>query len=197
MKYFLIGKEPTIQARLRLCLNELSSRRDTLEHLVLAIDEQNDEIRLKEIEIEQILAELPEDELNKECQEIKVRKLTRKKRKAELNLDELHKTLRETEEEARFFLEAFLALEKAEPLKPFDDFETNQQIWDEKYRQELHLRLVMQKPLDMQLMKSILALDKESPIRQELSEMLIQAEQKAIEHQKMLKEKECQIESQA
>jgi len=205
MKYFLIGKEPTIQARLRLCLNELSSRKESLEHLALAIEEQKDELRLKELEIEQASSELAENELNKECQEcqecqeIKIRKLERKRKKAELNLESLYKTLRETEEEAKFFLEAFKALEKAEPLKPFDDYESNLKLWDERYREEVHLRLLTQKPLDLQLMKSILALDREAPVRKELTEMLLQIEAEAIERQKLLNKKEdtCQNESQA
>jgi glutamate synthase domain-containing protein 2 len=199
MKYFLIGKEPTIQARLRLCLNEISSRKESLEHLALAIDDQNDELRLKELEIEQAGVELTENELNKECQEIKIRKLGRKKKQAELNLQSLYKTLRETEEEAQFFLEAFKALEKAESLKPFDDYESNLRVWDERYREEVHLRLLTQKPLDLQLMKSILALDKEAPVRKELTDMMLQIETQAKKYKKLLKDKKediCPSESQ-
>jgi len=200
MKYFLIGKEPTIQARLRLCLNEISSRKESLEHLTLAIEEQIDELRLKEIEIERTTKELYKNELNKECHEIEIRKLQRKKRQSELNLQSLHKTLRETEEEAQFFLEAFKALEKAESLKPFDDYESNLRLWDERYRDEVHLRLLTQKPLDLQLMKSILALDKEAPVRKELTEMMLQIEEQAAKRQKLVKAKKeniCPSESQA
>jgi len=184
MKHFLIGKEPTIQAKLRCCLNELSARKHSLRNLVLAIEDTNDDIRLLELNIEE-RSVLAENTLNKvEKWDIETRKLNRKKVKLELTLEDLLKTQRETEEEANFFLQAFKKLQEIEPLKPFDDLQTNLELWNEKYSDEIHLRLLTGRPLDLNLVKCILNLDKETPIRKELVSMLEQIEKQAIEEKK-------------
>ncbi|MHA2428342.1 MAG: hypothetical protein ACXADB_09995 [Candidatus Hermodarchaeia archaeon] len=184
MKYFMVGKEPTLQAKLRHCLNEISARRHALENMELAIDEAKDDIRLVELDIEReqsLLRDFEANPLNKESTEIALRKLQRKKRKLEMSLEDLRKTQRETEEEADFFLRAFRRIEEVEPLKPFDDYQTNLELWNEKYNEELKLRVLTQKPLDLNLVKCILALDKETPIRKELVGWLEQIEQKQLQ----------------
>jgi hypothetical protein len=182
LKYFMVGKEPTLQAKLRHCQRELSARRHALENMELAVGEAQDDIRLIEIDIEReqsLLREFEADHLNKESAEIALRKLQRKKRKLEMSLEDLLKTQKETEEEADFFLRAFRKIEEVEALKPFDDYQTNLELWNEKYNEELKLRVLTQKPLDLNLVKCILALDNDAPIKKELTEWMIQVEQKS------------------
>ena len=80
-----------------------------------------------------------------------------------------------------FFLSAYKQLEKIEPLRRHDDPESNAEFWNENLSQELQLRILLQKPLDLELVKCILALNKDAPIRIEMIKILDQIQNKAIE----------------
>ena len=127
-------------------------------------------------------------ELNKQFKSIQIRKLERKKLSLVNSLNNLNKKLKETQEEASFFLSAYKQLEKIEPLRDYDDLESNSHFWNENLSQELQLRILLQKPLDLELVKCILALNKESPIRIEMVNILEQIQNKALEHKKIEKQ---------
>jgi hypothetical protein len=191
LKYFILGREPTIQARLRKCVVELVSRKENIENLRLAIEDIQDDIELTNIDInrQEITTKKTEDDLEKRFSEINTRKTRRKRKALESELRKLGKKLQETEEESVFFLQAYRDLEKAESLKPFDDFDTNVQYWNERYTEELKLRLLLQKPIDLELAKSILALDKSAPIRAEFIHILEQIEEQAQDQKKLMQKK--------
>jgi len=197
LKYFILGREPTIQARLRKCVVELTSRKESMENLRLAIEDLQDDIELANIDInrQEIAAKKDKDDLEKRFSEINTRKARRKRKALENELRKLGKRLRETEEEAAFFFQAYRDLEKAESLKPFDDFDTNIQYWNERYTEELKLRLLLQKPLDLELAKSILALDKTAPIRAEFINILEQIEEQAQIQKKLVEQDKAKLES--
>jgi hypothetical protein len=187
LKYFILGKEPTIQARLRKCVVELQTRKENIENLRLAIEDIQDDIELANIDIKRQENAEYKDDLGKRIFEINVKKARRRLRSLENELKKMGKQLSETEEEALFFLQAYRDLEKAEPLKPFDDFETNIEYWNERYTEELKLRLLLQKPIDLELAKCILALDKKTPIRNEFVNILKQIENRAESQKKRIK----------
>lgn len=194
LKYFILGREPTIQARLRKCVVELTSRKENMENLRLAIEDLRDDIELANIDIKkQEVAIEDQAEEEKRFFEINIRKTKRKRKALENELRKLGKHLQETEEEAAFFLQAYRDLEEAEPLKPFDDFETNIQYWNDRYTEELKLRLLLQKPIDLELAKSILALDKATPIRIEFINILEQIEKQAQEQKKLVEKANAQL----
>ena len=51
LRYFVLGKEPTVQSRLRKCLVELRARQESIENLRLSIEEAKDDIELANIDI--------------------------------------------------------------------------------------------------------------------------------------------------
>ena len=114
------------------------------------------------------------NELDKEYRTIQKRKLERKKTALLDSIQDMKNKLKETEEEVSFFLSAYQQLEKIEPLKRHDDPESNAQFWNENLAQELQLRILLQKPLDLELVKCILALDPESSTRTEMIGILEQ-----------------------
>jgi hypothetical protein len=197
LKYFILGREPTIQARLRKCVVELTSRKESMENLRLALEDLQDDIELANIDInrQEIATKEAKEDLEKRFSEINTRKARRKRKALESELRKLGKRLRETEEEAAFFFQAYRDLEKAEPLKPFDDFDTNIQYWNERYTEELKLRLLLQKPIDLELAKSILALDKSAPIRVEFINILEQLEEQAQMQKKLVEQDKAKLES--
>lgn len=186
LKHFILGKEITTQSKLQKCLRELEARIDSMKSMILSMEETKDDIELINLKLINLEKKKEKSDINKKYKEIQIRKLNRKKIALLTSLDNINKKLHETEEESVFFLEAYKQLEKIEPLKSYDDQESNQNFWNENFSQELQLRVLLQKPLDLELVKSILALNKESPVRVELVNILEQIQKKSLEQKKLL-----------
>jgi len=179
LQYFLIGKEPTVQAKMWRCVRELKARKDTLEAIKLEIEAANDDLLLINMKIEQLDAGVSDESLEKQ---IKKRKLERKKVATNSRLKDLNNRLESVGEESEFLVKAFRTLESIEPLKPHDDLNSQKAYWNDKLTQELNLRSLFGLPLDLELMKTILALNSDAPIKQET---LKQIEKKhSLEHEK-------------
>lgn len=189
LKHFVLGKELTTQSKMQKCLKETEARLDSINGMILSLDETKDDIKLIDLKILNLIKKKLKKDINKQYRDIQIRKLERKKMALFNSLEGLNKKLKETEEEVAFFTSAFKQLEKIEPLKRYDDPESNQNFWNENFGQELQLRLLLQKPLDLELVKCILALNKESPIRIEVVKMLEQLQNKALENNKALEQR--------
>jgi hypothetical protein len=185
LKHFVLGKELTTQGKLQKCVKELEARVEAMESIELSIEEAQDDMELLGLKIEALQIKKKKNELpgclHRKYKDIQIRKLNRKKKLLLNSLGNLKNKYKEAEEEAAFFLGAFKQLEVIEPLRDYDDAESNQRFWNENFGQELKLRLLLQKPLDVELVKSVLALNKESPIRIEMVKMLDQIQDKIIE----------------
>lgn len=173
LKYFLIGKEPTIQAKMWQCLREMKSRRDSITAIDLEIEETKDKIELLDISIEkeslyEISGENPKESvlLQREM-DINLRQLERKKKAGEKSLSELFERKKWIEEESRFFLETFKNLYKIEPLKHFDDVDAQKEYWSEKLSQKLNLKMLTHNQLDTELIETIIALPDEIPLKKQ------------------------------
>jgi hypothetical protein len=187
LKYFIIGKEPTLQGKMWQCIRELGSRKDSLNAIEIQNHELNDKKELIDIKIEKnnltlknIEKTSPEGNLAaRECSVID-RQLEREKQKTENALVDLNKKHNYILEEANFFLETFKSLEEIEPLKDFDDLPSQQHYWDEKLSNELNLKLLLQRAPDVELVKTIMALDNNSPTKQQTIKMLENIQQQAL-----------------
>lgn len=173
LKYFLIGKEPTIQAKMWQCLREMKSRRDSITAIELEIEETKDKIELLDISIEkeslyEISGKNPKESvlLQREM-DINLRQLERKKKAGEKSLSELFERKKWIEEESRFFLETFKNLYKIEPLKHFDDVDAQKEYWSEKLSQKLNLKMLTHNQLDTELIETIIALPDEIPLKKQ------------------------------
>ena len=197
IKHFILNKETTHQGRMRKCLNEMEARKNTIDNIALSIEEAKDDILLADIEIKRQQENLKnlENELDKSVGEISVRKAERRKMGLESTLQDLGRRFRECEEETTFFLHAYRQLEKVEDLKPYDDPESAAKFWNEQYAEELQLRLMLQKPLDLELVKCILAMDKDAPIRTQMINILEQIQGQAKAQQNRRTEMDRSIES--
>lgn len=180
LKHFVLGKELTTQAKLQKCLREIEARKNSTKSMILGIQEAEDELKIFDLKIKLLEKKKDKNELHKEYKAIQKRKLSRKKEALSDSIVEMKQKLKETEEEISFFMSAFQQLEKIEPLKRHDDPEANAQFWNENFAQELQLRLLLQKPLDLELVKCILALDQESSTRKEMIGILEQIQKQAL-----------------
>lgn len=178
LKFFLIGKEPTTQAKLWRCVRELKTRKETIEALKMEIDDVNDNLELLNIKDEELLSD------DDKRIAIRRRKLSRKKQQLSSRLLKVKERLSNIEEESAFIVNAFNSLEKVEKLKPFDDFESQKDMWNEKLGQEFHLRMMLGMPHDLELIKTILALNADAPVKQTAVSMLDSIQHRIENNQK-------------
>lgn len=171
LKYFLIGKEPTMQSKMWQCLRELKTRRETLRSIKLEVDDLKDKLELLDIKskrIELALKNAEMDELSRRENEIELRRVERQK----ASLLESHAAIQEREkwtlEESRFFLETFKNLEKIEPLKHYDDLESQKQYWAARLSQKLNLKLLSKQAMDTELVETIMALPDDMEIKKQV-----------------------------
>jgi hypothetical protein len=181
LKHFVIQKEPTHQRRMWRCLEELKVRHEGLAALKLQMDDTADNLQLAYIKIKMIqhdnegrtkhpspvFQEMAEKEMA-----INVRKAGREIERLEAALKKLTDQYHEQSEEAEFFLKAFKQLEKREKLRPFDDFDSQLEYWNERFAQALNTKVLLQLPLDTELIHSVLALPEGSPVRNQVMTLL-------------------------
>lgn len=192
LKYFVIGKQPTTQSQLWQCLTELQSRKETIDSIQVQVEDLKDELELldlRSLKQERIQYGIKEDEeILKKEKDIKIRKVKRRKESINRNIIKLEKQLDFVTQEARFFVQAFEALEKVEPLKDFDDYEAQKELWEAKVSEEINLRLLFHQPLSPDTLKTALSLHDNSRVKQEVVKMignLEKANAKMIEDNKL------------
>lgn len=172
LKYFVIGKEPTHQARMWQCLRELKARQESLTALDLQIEETRDQLELLEIDHQETDCVLPpwgEGNVNNVRRAaVRERQLTRKMTSTKDSLARLGEQKTYLLQEARFFLESYKNLRAVEPLKNFDDLASQKEYWGEKLAQKINLKMLLQNPLDMELIETVLALPDDIPVKTQM-----------------------------
>ena len=171
MKYFIINKEPTTQAKMWQCLREIKSRFEALQALSMEMEDGKDNIELINIKIEKLTKKIETYEENEEITkrelEIQLKKTIRRRTAAFKNIMQLEEKKKSLEEESKFFIEMFKIWSEVEPLKPYDDFDAQCQYWGEKLQNKLNLKLIMNAGIDTELIETILALPDQIPVKQQ------------------------------
>ena len=180
LKYFLIGKEPTLQSKMWQCLKEIKTRSDSLNNMELETEELKDKIELLDISVQKILIDKEKfptndkvlhDLFNKES-EIKIRQLRRQKLSLTNSIADIENRKKSITEECRFFVESFKNMEKIEPLKHFDDLESQKEYWHEKLTQKVNLKMLTQNSIESDLIETIVALPDDVKIKQQTLQTL-------------------------
>lgn len=181
LQHFVIGKEPTHQARLWRCVREIKARSENLDALKLEIDDKKDSLRLSELDFEMPVH--VGDEFEQQAQErirIHKRQIKRKMIGIEHDLQTLEAKQNYLLEEIEFFIRCYAKLSETEKLKPWDDTESQKEYWNAKLSQEMSSKLLMRLPVDTELLKTILALHDSSPVKQETIKLLEEIKQEQM-----------------
>lgn len=196
LNQFLLGGEPTVQAKLWQALRELKTRQQSLNSLRMEIEELKDSQELVSIQRERLKAEdldnavLPEfgtpvsnreKELLKREREIELRRIDRQVAAKQKQIEGLYARFRYICEECQFLVEAFKSLERQEKLRPWDDPAVQQEIWNARLQGEFRRRLVCGQPLDAELLKAIESLHDEAPVKGQMFALL----ERAMEHKEL------------
>jgi hypothetical protein len=168
LQYFLIGKEPTNQAKMWQCLRELQSRKDNLENIDIQMQEFTDDIELEKLRI----LEIENKENNGSLCEIESKKLSIARNKVKRKIFSIEKSLKDLvrkkkdiEEECEFFIKTFTNISSLEPLKHFDDIDAQKNYWGTKLLEKINLKLILNNSIDAELVETILALPDDVPIK--------------------------------
>ena len=175
LKYFVVGKEPTIQSKLWRCIRELKARKESIDSIRLEIDQTKDNKQLVEIK-KQKQTTLSEDrrfgDLEREEYIINIRMIDRQIASYNKTIGQLEKKLESAEQEAAFFVACFEELEKVEKLIPWDDEDAQTEYWSQKFTQDLNLKMLLRQPLDTELVKTILSMKDGIPIKVQTQQLL-------------------------
>lgn len=163
LNFFVIGKEPTHQAKLWRCVEELKSRQKMLDGMVMEIEELHDKNELLYLRMSRCTdAE----------GEIKCRMMERRIQANNRTVDDLRSRIVNVEEEMVFFVEAFKKLNEISPQRPWDDVEVQTEYWNAKLEEDVKYRAMMRLPIDAEIVKTIMALPGECETRKRLTQML-------------------------
>jgi hypothetical protein len=170
LKYFLIGKEPTNQAKMWQCLRELKLRKDNLKNLLLQIEEEKDKLELHEINIIKLnkLKDQEIDEITAKELVVKQRQLNRAVEGVKNTILDLQEKQRFIEEECEFFLQTYNNIEKIEPIKNFDDIDAQKEYWGTKLLEKMNLKILLENNIDIELVETVLSLPDDIPIKQQV-----------------------------
>lgn len=189
LKFFVLGAEPTVQAKLQCCLRELKSRRLQLEAISREVEDLRDQNTMLQLEVERITNEEPTDadgmdladkaslERFERDREIELRGVKRRINANSRQLFELQRKFKFVSEECQFFVTAFGQLEAEEKLKPWDDLDVQKEYWDTKLGNELRTRIILGQPLDSELVRAINELHDDSKTKQTVLQLMQKQEE--------------------
>jgi hypothetical protein len=162
---FVLGKEPTHQAKLRRCVEELRSRKKDIDSCLLQIDDLQDRNDL-------IRCDMSYWTFKEEEREIRCRIAERTILQNNNAIDELKSKMKGIEEEMLFFSQAFEKLSEVEPIKQWDDTEVQMEYWNAKLYEDIQHRLLMRLPIDVEIIRTVLAMPPTATVRKQMVSLL-------------------------
>ena len=194
LKFFVLGSEPTVQAKLQCCLRELKARRLTLESISREVEDLRDHNALLGFEIERVEGEIATDDKGidlldraaidrfEQERDIELRGIRRRTQANQRQILELQKKFQYTSEECQFFITAFNQLNGEQELRSWDDLDVQKEYWNAKLDREFRTRLLLGQPLDSELVKAIERLHDDAPAKQAVLQLVQRQEAFNREH---------------
>ena len=192
LEKFVIGKEPTAQAQLWQIVREMQARLETVDSYRTQLEDAEDMLELFDIKIERenisIRQESCEEastvytELNLREREINIRKLQREKESLVLSARKVNKKLRCVLEELAFLVAGYEKIvTNFGEVKPLDDDAAQREMWNEKLLEEYNLRVVLQRPIEPEFVRTVLCLGDDAPVKKHMTKMLENIQKKMLE----------------
>lgn len=182
LKHFILGKEVSINGRIWQCLREIKVRKDGLDAVALEIEDAQDKVELLKIDVRATDRQLKQinhpwessegsDDVladQRELCAIKHRMAIRQVKAGEQALEALRQKKKDLEIEATFFVEEFEKLTAENPVKSLDDEDAQREYWTAKLFQEVHIKSLLGQPLEPELVKTVLSMPDESPVKAQM-----------------------------
>jgi hypothetical protein len=173
LTYFVVGQEPTAQAKMRRCLDEMKSRRNMVKAANLEIEETNDINALHRLGIEK----------TDDDQEgiIRIKQLKRKITSNDHHIKDLEGKVKAWLIEIDFLRECYEKIALQELPKPWNDHDVQLEYWNAKLTKDIKSKILLQNGVDIMTLETALALPNNAPIKQQLEDMLEKKEKNAIQ----------------
>jgi hypothetical protein len=65
-------------------------------------------------------------------------------------------------------------------MKPMDDEEAQREMWNEKLLEELNLRVILQRPIDSELVRTIMCLPEDVQVKKTMTQLLESRQQQML-----------------
>jgi hypothetical protein len=186
---FMVGKEPTAQAQLWAISREIGVRKETIDQLDKELADAEDSLELFDIRTERLnraireMAKLkePDIDLNIQEHEINIRKLMREKESLIKAARKVNKRRKCVMEELAYLVAGYEQIvEKIGDMKPYDDEESQKEMWNEKLLEEFNLRIILQRPLDPEFVRTVMCLHDEAPVKKHVVSLIENIQQKML-----------------
>jgi hypothetical protein len=200
---FMIGNQPTGQAQLWQIVREVKSRVENIESIERQIEDMQDtieevavKISLKELEMEKLKDSIidpinyqidPTDGASNETEllikgmTIEVRKLNRLRQSSADSVKKLEKKIKYIIEEVDCLAKAYdKIVSVVGPVQSWDDPQAQREMWGEKFLEEFNLRVILNRPLDTEFVKSILSLDDDALVKQHITSLITKIQHKML-----------------
>jgi hypothetical protein len=193
LEKFVIGKEPTVQAQLWQIVREMQARIETVDSFRKQLEDAEDTLELFDIKIEKRSRAIreksknqtPYSDLNLQEHEINIRKLQREKESLILSARKVNKKLKSILEELAFLVMAYdKIVEMHGEIKPIDDEKAQKEMWNEKLLEEFNLRVILQRPLEPEFVRTVLCLGDDSPVKQHVVGLVENIQKKMLSQAK-------------
>ena len=168
-------------------------RRDTTDAYNKDLQDAEDNLELIDIRIERLNREIREmakqdslfTDLNIQEGEITIRKLQREKEALVKSAQKVNRKLGYVLEEMAFLIEGYgKILAQVGEIKPVDDEQAQKEMWNEKLLEEFNLRILLQRPLDAELVRTIMCLHDDAPVKQHTTKLLEVRQRQMLGQQK-------------
>jgi len=189
LEKFVIGKEPTVQAQLWQIVREMQARLETVDSYRKQLEDAEDTLELFDLKIERQNRTIREEsksvtvysDLNLQEYEINIRKLQREKDSLILSARKVNKKLKCVLEELAFLTMAYENITKNHgEIRPIDDDEAQKEMWNEKLLEEFNLRVILQRPLEPEFVRTVLCLGDDSPVKQHVVKLVENIQKKML-----------------
>lgn len=189
LEKFVIGKEPTVQAQLWQIVREMQARLETIDSYRKQLEDAEDTLELFDLKIErqnramreESKAETTYSDLNLQEYEINIRKLQREKDSLILSARKVTKKLKCILEELAFLTMAYENIVKNHgEIKQLDDEAAQKEMWNEKLLEEFNLRVILQRPLEPEFVRTVLCLGDDSPVKQHVVKLVENIQKKML-----------------
>lgn len=187
---FIIGKEPTAQSQLWAIIRELQARVDSIEQFNKDLRDAEDNLELFDIKIERLhrairisslINNVDDKDLNIKEHEINIRKLERDKEFLILSARKLNNKMKNVLEEVEYLVKGYETIVANHgQLKPLDDEQAQKEMWNEKLLEEFNLRIILQRPLDPEFVKTVLCLNDDAPVKKQVVTLVENIQKKMI-----------------
>lgn len=190
LEKFNIGKEPTAQAQLWQIVREMQARMETVDSYRRQLEDAEDNLELFDLKIERANRQIREfakeealfTDLNINELEINIRKLKREKEALVLASRRVQKKLKCIFEELSFLTTSYENIVKAHgEMKPLDDPSAQREMWNEKLLEEFNLRVILNRPLEPEFVRTVLCLGDDAPVKRHIVHLLENIQKKMIQ----------------